>query len=445
MNSFNLFNNIRKQNKIITGLIFFSCFFYFFIGNSLNLSINSVGIRLTEVLLFAVAMIAFIYILCVKNEVNQTSINKFKKNPIRFLIIWIIFSSLISLFLTIGGTYTFDSFFEGILYPIRLLLYIFVILTFKYYFNIAKIKNSTIENIVIFAFALTCLVGVFQYFVYPIARDFYALFLKIGVNWYYTSDPHINRLVGLYFDPNYFSSILIIPTTLVFKNLINNKHKSAKISNLLLFLLFVITILLTKSRSGFLGLVIILPLLIIYYGKSKKNYFLLLLLICLIPIALLVLPFLNISVVNRILAGVSDWSSQARFWKWQIGFEAFSKYPIFGIGFNMSKAYYSTIGLSIVGTGNDSSLIQVLMCSGSIGFILFLMYLIELFKNKNVAAEYKIVYIAGLIICNFNELLFNPLWFFPVTLLIANGFDYSKKTIKESTYNKALLSILQES
>ena len=426
MNFVDSYSKSGRKPSILTFLVLFSCFLFFFAGNSLNVTIFSIGIRLTEIILFIVSAFTFFYI---KTRHKIKLFSHFLKDPISLLFIWIVFSSFVSILLTLVGIYTFQSLLEGILYPIRLLFFVFVVYIYKNYFDLLGIKHSKIENIIIRAFLLTCLVGFVQYFLFPRARDFYYLFLKIGVNWYYGSDPHIGRMVGLYFDPNYFSSILIIPTAITIKNLFNEKDSSSRAKHLLFLIIFVASILLTKSRSGFLGLIVLLPIQLIYTGIKKQNYPLIIVFMIISLFTIIILPFLNISVVNRVLSGVSDPSAQSRFWKWKIGIDAFASSPVLGIGFNMSKAYYETVNYSIVGTGNDSSLIQVLMCSGTIGIIIFLFYLFNLFRNNKINPEYKFVYLAGLVICNFNELLFNPLWFFPITLLITNSYYYKRNIV----------------
>ena len=402
----------NKENRFISCVLFFSLFFYVLIGNGLTFSLfGGINIKGNEILLFASSILVHIYNFSNKNKSLKTN-----KDFTSYLLIWLLYSASVSIFsslLYFGSNFLLKALF----YPLRLLAYLYVIYQYKVYLFSIDIQKAfpKIKKILVIAFFLTAVIGVFQFFLFPSALEFYKLFERINVYW--DGDPHYNRLFGLYFDPNYFAAILIIPVALIIGDLKSSKEKNYGLLLKLLLVFFIVVIFLTKSRSGFLGLIIFLVLN--SFHLTKRNILSTLALVFAILLFFSIFPFTNIGIAQRLREGLSDKSSQARFTSWFNGLKVFFENPLFGIGFNMIPAYNQTNSILYSGAGTNSSLIQILMCSGIIGAIILLIPLIKFFKKKTISFEFKSLMFVALVICNFNELLFNPLWFLPFILLIS--------------------------
>lgn len=423
MNGFPVKN---KNDCKFKGLLAFSffCLFYFIVsGNALTFyCFGFAGIKSSEMLL----AIDFVALLLINLKIRYLKSAAIKIN--RLMFAWVIYSSIIVLFQFLFNGFSFRECLTGLSYGVRFVFY----LLYSMYLMCFLLKFSKVrkfENCIIASFLVVCLIGVVQLLVWPAARDFYAIFLKLGT-YISGTDPHQNRLVSTFFDPNYLASCLLIPFYLLLKRLIHEKNK--KIVNLLLLLCLTLTIFLTKSRSGFLGMAVILILMFLKSLFSKSVEFkykiLFVLFFCFL---VLYFPFSTISVVVRIRSGISDPSSLARFDSWKIGLDLFSQHPIFGIGYNMIGAYKSSMhynsGAATL-NGFDSSLVVILCCSGLVGTIPFLFYFCHLIFDNKISYEFKTFVFASIVICNFNQLLFYPFWLLPFNFCYLDEKLFNPKT-----------------
>ena len=129
-------------------------------------------------------------------------------------------------------------------------------------------------------------------------------------------------MVSTYLDPNYLSSCLLIGFCLnLFLINYYKKQNCIKYRLFIYFFVYLLSILLTNSRSGILGLSIIL---IIYFYSSisyKRMNFFNTFLFFIIPIfSLWLVLYSNISVFERIRNTMYDASSFVRFNSWEKGF-----------------------------------------------------------------------------------------------------------------------------
>ena len=83
-----------------------------------------------------------------------------------------------------------------------------------------------------------------------------------------------SRVKGLFSDPNSFANFMIIPASFLFYLIINSKTSTKKIFYYLLFIISLVAIIGSGSRSGFLGLSISLLILSAYkiFNNLNKKY-----------------------------------------------------------------------------------------------------------------------------------------------------------------------------
>jgi len=254
--------------------------------------------------------------------------------------------------------------------------------------------TSDFQNIIKFNFYLLFLLNIAQYFLF---RDISSLSI-------YGFDPHQNRLTGTFLDPNYMGIYLII--YFLFSELTLN-------SRFVSFLSFIM-ILLTESRSAFLTLLLALLILLI---RSPKY---------LLYIILLFVFSFGTSFINRIEhSKAANDSSSLRIESWKNAIQLYSLSPDFGIGFNnyrnMSKFFNLTAPknyYSNSSNSSDSSLLSILVMTGGIGLILFLLY----FGTFGYRVYDNLIY---LVVIFFNSIFINSLFFPGICVLILLILNYN--------------------
>lgn len=396
--------------------VVFSIVFFIVTGNALTFSVlgGLVNFRISEALLLVVA----VFCVCAMARRRISPFLPFKNQTFRWFFIWLGFAAVVCIPSTFINGYSPSELLVGLFYAVRLLFYVFVACTFGCVLYRSAFPKNKMVAIVVASYCAVCLIGVVQYFAFPYVYDFYKIFYAFGVYWP-TPDHHVNRLVSTYFDPNYMASISIIPIALCVEKLISKKYRWHP-GYLCALALLVVAVFLTKSRSGFLALGILVVFEVArFFFKNLDNIASAAVVLASV-VAIGILATSNLSVVQRVMAGLSDESSSARFESWRIGLDAFAQHPVFGIGYNMTGAYNSRVLDVIYASsvnGNNSSLIQIAMTSGVVGILLFGAYLVSSFKSKSLSFEFKAALAAGLVICNFNQLLLYPLWLFVICLL----------------------------
>ncbi len=193
--------------------------------------------------------------------------------------------------------------------------------------------------------------------------DFFQFFVLYG--W----DPHQDRLLGSFFDPNFIGSFLAM-NILLFLSLVLHGSKR-KGWYILLILLGVVALALTLSRSAYLAFVIGF----IFLTALRARWLLVTGLIT------MVLVVANVpTILDRISQGVSvDESSQKHVESWHTAWEIFRAYPVLGVGYN----HLGTVqeDLSLVDewdvnnrSGFENSFLSVAVYSGFVGLFFFLFF-----------------------------------------------------------------------
>lgn len=253
-------------------------------------------------------------------------------------------------------------------------------------------------------------------------------------------DPHIGRLASTWFDPNFVAGALAFLLPLAGAYFLSSKKVSRQVSLLLVAGVLLAALLLTYSRSGLLALGIggiILGLI-----KSRR-----------LLIAMLVMAVIGIAASPRLservvelgrsvtsLSGESqqvlDPTAQLRADSWQEGLRVWQANPILGTGFGAYKFHQGFISEdSHAATGTDASLLNVAATTGTVGLLLFLIFLVNLGRNawiqrKDPAALSFLAAGSGLLIHSIfvNSLFFPPLaLYFFVTAGLATRFESTRK------------------
>ena len=399
---------MQKEHKVSLRLItsYLLIILYLIPGNAIVISVgNGITIRPSE----ALSILISIYMIVCK-RVHYLKIEK-------QIMIWLLIATVSAILAFFLFNYTISGFVSGLFYSVRLVALIlsskFVIVSF------ARRKNPTelLLSIILNCYLFVCFIGFFQLIFFPVAYDWYRLFWNIGMARL-NVDPHINRLISTYYDPNYLSSCLLIPFSIcLFKWQEGDKRK------FIYLVIYTITIVLTVSRSGLLGMAIIIMIFFLRRSKRKREIIRNILLSIIIIIAGIYMFSSNVAIIRRLFNSSKDQSTFDRFASWKYTINIFKYSPVFGIGYNMFDAFCNSV-FGKIGDKSDSSLILILISSGIIGSSYFIYALGGLFRkiiHHDINAEkYAMVSIlvSALVISNFNNLLFLTSWLFPMLITI---------------------------
>jgi O-antigen ligase len=306
------------------------------------------------------------------------------------------------------GSLIWNSNFSGILYLIRLSLYS---LFFWIGFSLMKWdsgKTEHLKKIIIGAGAISAFLGILQLIIYP----------DLSFLTTYGYDPHIRRLAGTFLDPNFLGAFLSI----VYGLFLIRFLKQRSLSNLLLLLILVISIVLTFSRSAWL-MFFIVNLFSIWYLPKKMIAGL---------IIVLILFGLSIPRVQQRIMGAFeiDISASERLNSWDKGFYLFKQNPVLGIGFNNIRSYSISNGLlkpftsdgGNSGAGIDSSWLLIFATTGVLGGIMFsyfYFYLVVVFtKYFYLSKDKDFLIVSGILVGYFVNAQFINSLFYPALMLI---------------------------
>jgi len=314
--------------------------------------------------------------------------DKPKKPPLTlpfslFIIVGILSLSQSLLFLSpyeviYGSMYLVRWFFYGLLYFI----------TFH------SIKNEKDFRGVLTALTISALLlaiaGFIQLTLYP---DLAELEEK---GW----DPHINRLVSTWLDPNFVGGLLAFISTILLGITLHLKQLKSKIGLSIIILILVTALFLTYSRSAYLALAG--GFFVVSLIKSKK-----------LIIIGLILAIIGISASDRaqqrtaeLVQSVTsiftetpqtpDPTARLRLKNYQQTLYLIEKRPILGSGYNNLRAVNHQEGF-VKNTeihsaaGSDSSLLTILATTGILGFIPFLLiYIIALATTLKARSSFKV-------------------------------------------------------
>lgn len=375
------------------------------LNTSLNTQNNSINIL--ELLLYVMTTLYFI---CKKNH------------KIPFFINSLIIISITSLFI---GIFKFGLDIEGMSYNFRFVLQLLTSVL------IGKLLIECYPNVLflikhyIFLYFFISIIAFIIFIIFPESYDLWAFNSKYNI--IYSGDPHSNRLISQYFDPNFYSVIIVLP--ILFCGFYF--FQSNKFLYLFIGIFFILQLLLTQSRTGISLFVFILLFLLVYhflififnpFMVIKIKFFKLFLIV--FSFILFVLFYYHeylLSIYDKIVQTSHDESANARLISFYLGNKLIFNEPILGYGYNFSITtvkQYDRIGL-------DSSIQTIILNYGLIlSFLILCTFLIEVRKlylcnmnkeNRHFKSfrDIFLIYLMFVIFwaSNFNQILFYPFYY----------------------------------
>jgi len=304
------------------------------------------------------------------------------------------------------GNIELQEVIKALLYLLRYLFYIPIgIMTYETIHHEKDIHKWMLIFSHIFFWVIVG--GFFQLIFFP---DFFEFFVKYG--W----DPHKNRLLGSFFDPNFIGAFLSM-NILLFLSIVIHDSKNRWWYSILIGLGF-IAMGLTLSRSAYLAFLCGFVFLTFFRARF-------LLISGIIGISMIVIA--TPTIFQRISQGVSvDTSSQKHIESWHTASKLMTAYPILGVGYN----HLSTVqdDLSLVDEwdvnnrgGFENSFLSVTVYSGIVGLLSFIVFWFLYFKYsiKNSFSKKNSKFIQGvsfgiasaLVVSIVSSMLINTLFF----------------------------------
>lgn len=288
------------------------------------------------------------------------------------------------------------EFIASALYLIRWMAYtalFFVVSGFDKQFK-EKIKlYLIIDGVAILLFAYL------QYFLYPSLKSLYYL------GW----DEHMFRMFSVFLDPNYAGAFFVL--YFLYIGDILNKMKSRNWYLIIIFLLTLIAVFLTFSRSALLMLIVGS---FVYLFLIKRKKLILILLGAIIIFALIFSSKFNIENINLF----REASVTARLDNYSTAIKIIADHPLLGIGFNSYRYAKETYGIKMGWTkapshadaGADNSFLFILATTGIIGFAAYIYLWIAILKKASPLV------ISSAIALFINTFFINSLFYAPLML-----------------------------
>lgn len=311
--------------------------------------------------------------------------------------------AILSLLLTPLNLQTIQ-YFTSFSYTIRFSLYI--LLSWLISSGAFPSIRKQIPRILVFSGIGLAIVGLWQLIFLP------DLMFLTKWGW----DPHYFRTASTFLDPNFLGAYLV----LTFSLLVHNRSVPGRQKRVLALIIVYLALLTTFSRGAYLAFLTSF-LTLSFFQKSLK--------LAIITILLFALLLLGFSTYQRLVAqprGIDrSQSAEFRLGTWQQGWQLFSQHPFLGVGFNAYKFALKEYNLgdeqflkSAGSSTNDSSLLYVAVTTGTVGFIIYLLFLGSIFYGRNYLLTAGLI---GLISQSFfaNTLFYPPLLIW-IILMAAN-------------------------
>ena len=194
----------------------------------------------------------------------------------------------------------------------------------------------------------------------------------------YGWDPHIGRVLGSFFDPNYAGGFLVLLQLFFLSLFWEERSKSVRILMLVFLSVSYVSFFYTFSRSSYL--MYLMSFLVVGVVRSWKVF--------LVAVAVFLLSLQIVPRGSERIAGAveRDVTAVARTNSWERGLLFTSERPFSGWGFNMTryahrKNGYEEIAASHGGSGIDSSFLFVLVTTGVFGLALYIFVWVEIIDN----------------------------------------------------------------
>lgn len=316
---------------------------------------------------------------------------------------------------------------ESFLYLARFTLYAML---FFIAHKIEKSKVKTIYNVMLGVGIGLAILGFIQ-------LQFFPSFLELEMQklgW----DPHENRLLSTWFDPNFIGGLFAFLIGINCEKLFSKKNNKMKLISACGLGIILIALFLTYSRSSYLALATTIGV----FGliRSRK---------LVIGLCIVVLVFTAVSQraqerIGGIFQSVRsltqeqsgelpDATARLRIASWENTIEIFKEHPLLGVGFNAFKFAQIEKGFlqdenNHAGSGSDASLLTILVTTGVIGFSVFLWLLFTILKETLRTKNYGLfAALCGLLV---HSLFVNSMLlpFVMIYLWISVGLNHEKLT-----------------
>lgn len=327
---------------------------------------------------------------------------------------------------------TFLSFAEagsGTLYLIRFSQYALLYFITLQTITTPEQKKAIIRTMIISAFLLA-IAGFVQLGVYP----------NLAALEEQGYDPHINRLVSVWLDPNFVGGFLAFIISIMLGISLHSKNPKTRAALFLLIAILGAALFLTYSRSAYLALAA--GIFIISLLRSQK--------ILLITIALFLLGIgispraqdrigeLTQSIASLTTSSIDtpDPTAKLRIESWQQTWTLIQKRPLLGSGYNNLRTVNHQEGFisdqeGHSASGSDSSLLTILATTGIVGLIPFLYIyfstIISSFKTWRSQKEtplnrgYALGILGGIFALLTHSIFVNSLLFAPILIFFWIG------------------------
>ncbi|OGK21639.1 hypothetical protein A3C23_02585 [Candidatus Roizmanbacteria bacterium RIFCSPHIGHO2_02_FULL_37_13b] len=300
----------------------------------------------------------------------------------------------------------------GLLYLSRLVMYLLFFISLSYWRRHEKQSEHILKQGFYIFTSLIIFFGLIQYFVYSNLRNLYYL------GW----DPHQSRVFATFFDTTIsgliFSMVILILISLAIKTPKSLKKKLLIFGFVGVFALMM----LTYSRITYLSSII--ACLYYFRNKLKTSYLIISMIIFFGLIWLLPRPFgegVKLERLFTISSRVEDIRS---------GLQVFSKSPIIGVGYNRI-GYVKNQEKSIIPShatfGFASSYIIILASTGMAGFLIFLKWLLDLFKRGDNVSQTLMILI--LVASLFDNVFLNSFILILFFLLYQSRVNLSRRLL----------------
>lgn len=296
-------------------------------------------------------------------------------------------------------------------------------------------QNPIIANYLL-TYAAIAAIAILLLTLFPNSTDLWKTLSSLGVE--FAGDPHINRLVSLYFDPNFYATIIVLPTAIALHGALSEK----RISYIAASTLLTLTLFLTVSRSG-ISLLLLLAMSYTILQAPRLHLIkfpeIIIPAVPLFILAIAVAALLSLEQVDRLATrlaqGLGDASSTARFESFSLGLKLLKEEFLLGYGYNFALPFIRENGRN----GIDSSLQLFILTYGALpAAVITIIAAIKFYiidwnlkqhSNRPTApapasahAQWRIVIYYFLVTllwaANFNQVLFYPFWIIPTLAFI---------------------------
>lgn len=207
----------------------------------------------------------------------------------------------------------------------------------------------------------------------------YALYLLFGIerNEHYSRETLI--IFGSELDPNIVAAVFVLPIVILLYNILYSTNH--KIINLILLLFFVLAVVITGSRGGFVGMLLSLMILLYAYMSDKlvKPSYKIVTIIFIVLIFWLIYTYLSLFYTDYLTRSMSftgdtgGGDGRTSIWSERLSYLMDS--PLWGCGMIFDRGLWR-------GWANHNTYVQVLYGAGTIGITLFLVPIIVVFRRS---------------------------------------------------------------